>query len=150
MLKKYLIALPLLTSSLAFAQISLSQIAEREKTLQSPEVKSENTLPSGVIVKTIQVGKGLKPTASSTVEVHYRGYFKNNQEFDSSYKRGQTISFPLSNVIPCWTQGMQELSEGGKATLFCPANTAYGSRGAPGAVPPNTDLYFDVELIKVK
>lgn len=147
MLKKSILTLSLLSSTLAFAQISLSEVAANEKaSVPPPEV----ILPSGVVVKISQNGTGSKPTSSSTVEVHYRGYFKNNQEFDSSYKRGQTISFPLGNVIPCWTQGMQQLTEGSKATLYCPSNTAYGSRGAPGAVPPNTDLYFDVELIKVK
>lgn len=141
-MKKLLIALSTFATFSAFAQINVS----------NPPASNDNvvTLPSGVVVKVTNPGNSTKPTASSSVEVHYKGYFKDGKEFDSSYKRGETITFPLGNVIPCWTQGMQQLGEGGKATLFCPSDTAYGSRGAAGAVPPNTDLYFDVELIKVK
>lgn len=142
-MKKTLTLLTTLVAFSAFAQINVSN----PPASNTGNVKS---LPSGVLVDIKNPGNNKKPNASSSVEVHYRGYFKDGKEFDSSYKRGQTISFPLNGVIPCWTEGMQQLGEGGKATLFCPSQTAYGSRGAPGAVPPNTDLYFDVELFKVQ
>lgn len=106
-------------------------------------------LPSGVEVMHYTVGKGAKPTAASTVKVHYEGTLTNGTVFDSSYKRGEPISFPLNGVIPCWTQGVQTMAVGGKAMLKCPANTAYGARGAAGVIPPNADLTFMVELLSV-
>ncbi|KUM05262.1 FKBP-type peptidyl-prolyl cis-trans isomerase [Chromobacterium subtsugae] len=113
----------------------------------APAVK---TLPSGVKIEILAAGKGATPKASDTVKVNYRGTFKDGKEFDSSYKNGGPISFPLNRVIPCWTQGVSALTVGSKAKLFCPAATAYGSRGAPGAIPPNTDLYFEVELLEIQ
>lgn len=107
-------------------------------------------LPSGVEVSHLTVGKGAKPTAASTVKVHYEGTLTNGTVFDSSYKRGEPISFPLTGVIPCWTQGVQTMAVGGKATLKCPASTAYGARGAGGVVPPNADLIFTVELLAIQ
>ncbi len=107
------------------------------------------TLPSGVRVEHVQVGKGASPTADSTVRVHYRGTLRNGSEFDSSYKRNAPISFPLRNVIPCWTQGVQVMKVGGKAKLTCPAATAYGANGIPGVIPPNAVLNFDVELLAI-
>jgi FKBP-type peptidyl-prolyl cis-trans isomerase FkpA len=107
-------------------------------------------LPSGVIVTHLKVGKGAKPGASSTVKVHYEGKLANGTVFDSSYQRGEPISFPLDRVIPCWTQGVQTMAVGGKATLFCPSRTAYGERGAGGVIPPNADLTFTVELLAIE
>ena len=72
------------------------------------------------------------------------------KEFDSSYKRGEPIAFPLSRVVPCWTQGMQKIKVGGKAKLTCPAATAYGERGVPGVIPPGATLNFEVELVSIK
>ena len=108
------------------------------------------TLSSGVVVAHSVVGKGASPTADSTVKVHYRGTLPNGNEFDSSYKRHEPISFPLRGVIPCWTQGVQKMKVGGKARLTCPASTAYGDRGVPGVIPPNTALTFDVELLAIE
>jgi len=105
---------------------------------------------SGMVYKSLREGKGKSPVASSTVEVNYRGTLTNGKEFDSSYKRNQSISFPLSGVIPCWTEGVQKMKVGGKAKLVCPPELAYGSRGAGGAVPPNATLIFEVELLDIK
>lgn len=107
-------------------------------------------LPGGIVVKHLTVGKGRNPSATDTVEVHYRGTLADGKEFDSSYKRGQTATFPLNRVIPCWTQGMQRLAVGGKAVLTCPPAVAYGERGAGGVVPPNATLTFEVELVSIK
>jgi FKBP-type peptidyl-prolyl cis-trans isomerase FkpA len=96
------------------------------------------------------VGTGAQPKASNAVKVHYEGKLKDGTVFDSSYKRGQPISFPLGGVIPCWTEGVQTLKVGGKATLQCPASTAYGARGAGGVIPPNADLTFTVELLGIE
>ena len=108
------------------------------------------TLPSGVKVTHMVDGTGPNPKASDAVKVHYRGTLANGTEFDSSYKRGQPATFPLSRVVPCWTEGMQKIKVGGKATLTCPPATAYGDRGAGGVVPPNATLTFEVELLAIK
>jgi len=105
---------------------------------------------SGMVYKSIKDGSGKSPSASSTVEVNYRGTLPNGKEFDSSYKRKQSIKFPLSGVIPCWTEGVQKMKVGGKAKLVCPPELAYGSRGAGQDVPPNATLIFEVELLDVK
>jgi FKBP-type peptidyl-prolyl cis-trans isomerase FkpA len=105
---------------------------------------------SGMVYKSIREGKGKSPSATSVVEVNYRGTLTNGKEFDSSYKRNQSISFPLSGVIPCWTEGVQKMEVGGKAKLVCPPELAYGSRGAGSAVPPNATLIFEVELLAIK
>lgn len=108
------------------------------------------TLPSGVMVAHTVDGTGPQPKASDAVKVHYRGTLADGKEFDSSYKRGMPATFPLNRVVPCWTEGMQKIKVGGKATLTCPPATAYGERGAGGVVPPNATLKFDVELISIE
>jgi FKBP-type peptidyl-prolyl cis-trans isomerase FkpA len=109
-----------------------------------------DTLPSGVKVTHTVDGKGANPKATDTVKVHYRGTLVNGTEFDSSYKRGKPASFPLNRVVPCWTEGMQKIKVGGKATLTCPPATAYGEQGAGGVVPPNATLTFEVELLAIE
>lgn len=108
------------------------------------------TMPSGVVVTHIKPGQGDSPTADSTVRVHYRGTLPNGREFDSSYRGNTPVSFQLRRVIPCWTQGVQKMKVGGKATLTCPAATGYGARGVPGVIPPNTDLTFEIELLGIE
>ena len=108
------------------------------------------TLASGVIITHTVVGTGAMPSAMDQVKVHYRGTLMDGTEFDSSYKRNEPAVFPLSRVIPCWTQGMQKIKVGGKAKLTCPAATAYGERGAGASVPPNATLNFEVELLAIE
>ena len=108
------------------------------------------TLPSGVKIVHTTVGTGANPKASDTVKVHYRGTLADGKEFDSSYKRNAPATFPLNRVVPCWTEGMQKIKVGGKATLTCPPATAYGDRGAGAAVPPNATLTFEVELLAIE
>lgn len=107
------------------------------------------TLPSGVSVTHLKRGSGPSPKASDSVTVHYRGTLENGTEFDSSFARNKPISFPLARVIPCWTEAMQTLKVGGKARLTCPSDTAYGKRGMPGTIPPNSTLNFEVELLGI-
>ncbi|KHK56675.1 peptidylprolyl isomerase [Ralstonia sp. A12] len=133
------ISLLLCASSLALAAV----------TAQAASSTASETLPSGVIVQTLTKGTGPSPKASDTVKVHYRGTLTDGKEFDSSYKRGQPISFPLNRVIPCWTEGVQKMQVGGKAKLTCPAATAYGAQGVPGTIPPNATLNFEVELLGI-
>lgn len=108
------------------------------------------TLPSGVKVVHTTDGTGPQPKASDTVKVHYRGTLADGKEFDSSYKRGAPATFPLNRVVPCWTEGVQKIKVGGKATLTCPPATAYGERGAGNAVPPNATLTFEIELLAIQ
>lgn len=111
---------------------------------------STESLPSGVKIAHTTEGTGANPKSTDTVKVHYRGTLVDGKEFDSSYKRNAPATFPLSRVIPCWTEGMQKIKVGGKATLTCPPATAYGDRGAGAAVPPNATLTFEVELLAIE
>jgi FKBP-type peptidyl-prolyl cis-trans isomerase FkpA len=108
------------------------------------------TLPSGVKITHTVVGTGVNPKATDKVRVHYRGTLENGKEFDSSYKRNEPITFPLQGVIKAWTEGVQKMKVGGKATLICPPETAYGSRGAGGVIPPNATLTFEIELLAIE
>lgn len=107
------------------------------------------TTASGLQYKVTQAGTGKQPTTTSVVTVHYTGKLLDGKVFDSSVERGEPIEFPLNGVIPGWTEGLQLMKEGGKATLYIPAQLAYGQQGVPGTIPPNSTLVFDVELIKV-
>jgi FKBP-type peptidyl-prolyl cis-trans isomerase FkpA len=105
---------------------------------------------SGLVIRMLKEGKGTQPTAASTVKVHYKGTFPDGKEFDSSYKRGEPIEFPLTGVIKCWTEGVALMKIGGAAKLTCPSSIAYGARGAGGVIPPNATLVFEVELLGVR
>lgn len=91
-------------------------------------------------------GSAEKPTADNTVLVHYRGYFLDGEQFDSSFDRGQPAQFPLRGVIPGWTEGLTLFGKEGKGMLFIPSQLAYGNRGQ-GSIPGNTPLIFDIELL---
>lgn len=104
---------------------------------------------SGLVYLSVKDGSGQAPGADDTVKVHYRGTLPNGKEFDSSYKRGEPIEFPLSGVIKCWGEGVQKMKVGGKAKLVCPPSIAYGENGAGAAIPPNATLAFEVELLGV-
>ena len=106
-------------------------------------------LPSGLLYQVLNEGSGKKPTASDTVECHYEGRLIDGTVFDSSYKRGESATFPLNGVIAGWTEGVQLMSEGAKYRFFIPYQLAYGERGTGQAIPPFAALVFDVELIKV-
>ena len=97
------------------------------------------------------LGEGESPTADNTVTVHYSGTLIDGTEFDSSYKRGEPISFPLNGVIPGWTEGLQLMKISGKTKFFIPQELAYGARPNPnGPIPPFAALIFEVELIDIK
>ena len=131
-----------LLASTAVLLLSLSLQAH------AADAKEEKTV-SGIGITMLKEGTGASPKASDTVKVHYRGTLENGQEFDSSHKRGQPATFPLSRVIPCWTEGVQKIKVGGKARLVCPPNLAYGSRDIPG-IPANSTLIFEVELLGIE
>lgn len=108
------------------------------------------TLPDGLQYKVLVEGKGEKPTDNDTVTVHYAGTLIDGTEFDSSYKRGQPISFPVNGVIPGWVEALKLMNKGSTWELYIPATLAYGEQGAPPAIGPNQTLIFKVNLIDVK
>jgi FKBP-type peptidyl-prolyl cis-trans isomerase FkpA len=113
--------------------------------------KSFSTTKSGLKYRVLRKGTGDKPTARDTVEVNYEGWLDGGKVFDSSYKRGKSISFPLSGVIPGWTEGMQLVGKGGMIELEIPGKLAYGERPPPGSgIGPGETLHFVVELLDVQ
>jgi len=107
------------------------------------------TTDSGLVITEITPGTGPSPEASDVVVVHYHGTLEDGTVFDSSVERGEPARFPLSRVIPCWTEGVQQMRVGGKSRLVCPPAIAYGARGAPPRIPPNATLTFEVELLEI-
>jgi FKBP-type peptidyl-prolyl cis-trans isomerase FklB len=108
------------------------------------------TLPSGLQYKILTQGKGPKPTANDTVVCQYRGTLIDGTEFDSSYKRGQPATFPVSRVIKGWTEALELMPIGSKWQLFIPPDLAYGDRGAGNMIGPNATLIFEVELMSIQ
>ncbi|HXF16219.1 MAG TPA: FKBP-type peptidyl-prolyl cis-trans isomerase [Burkholderiales bacterium] len=137
------------------AQSRAGVVAEREKKAGAGFLAKAAAEPgakktaSGAIVTTVKEGKGPSPKASDTVKVHYQGTLVDGTVFDSSLQRGQPATFPLANVIKCWTEGVQEIKVGGKSRLVCPANIAYGDRGSPPNIKPGATLVFEVELLEI-
>jgi len=109
------------------------------------------TLPSGLQYKVLKKGTGkVYPKATDTVVTDYHGTLIDGTVFDSSYERGQAVSFPVNGVIKGWTEALQKMKVGDKWQLVIPSNLAYGERGAPPSIGPNTALIFDVELLQIK
>jgi FKBP-type peptidyl-prolyl cis-trans isomerase FklB len=106
-------------------------------------------LPDGLQYKVVKEGTGPKPTASDTVTVNYRGTLVNGKEFDSSYKRGQPVSFPVSGVIKGWTEALQLMPVGSKWELYIPADLAYGDNPPDPSIGPGDTLIFEVELLSI-
>lgn len=148
------IASLLTIATLTLSPLSLMAQSALEKGQQflQENAKKEGvkTTPSGLQYLVLTEGSGKSPKATDTVLVHYKGTLLNGTEFDSSYSRNQPISFPLNQVIPGWTEGVQLMKEGSKYRFFIPSNLAYGSRGAGGVIGPDETLIFDVELLKVQ
>jgi FKBP-type peptidyl-prolyl cis-trans isomerase len=113
------------------------------------------TLPSGLQYKVLATGNGPSPKATDTVRVHYRGRLIDGKVFDQSYtdevpaKRDQPAEFPVNGVIKGWTEALQKMKVGDKWQITLPANLAYGERGSPPVIGPNSVLIFDVELIAI-
>ena len=107
---------------------------------------TESGLQYEVLVATI----GQKPKATDSVRVHYEGTLIDGTVFDSSYKRGESIAFPLNGVIKGWTEGLQRMSVGSKYKFFIPYQLAYGEHGAGASIPPYAALIFTVELLGIE
>ena len=108
------------------------------------------TTASGLQYEVLEATLGQKPKATDTVRVHYEGTLIDGTVFDSSYKRGESISFPLNGVIKGWTEGLQLMSVGSKYKLFIPYQLAYGEHGAGASIPPYAALIFTVELLAIE
>jgi FKBP-type peptidyl-prolyl cis-trans isomerase FkpA/FKBP-type peptidyl-prolyl cis-trans isomerase FklB len=104
---------------------------------------------SGLVMTTLKPGTGPSPKATDKVKVHYHGTLVDGSVFDSSVQRGQPATFPLNGVIKCWTEGVQLMKVGGRSRLVCPAELAYGERGAPPRIKPGATLIFEVELLEI-
>lgn len=120
--------------------------AYAERFAKEPGVKP---IPTGGFIQTLTEGSGAAPAADDTVKVNYRGTLIGGVEFDSSYKRGAPATFPLKNVIPCWTNGAAMMKVGGKAKLVCPSDAAYGDQGHPPVIPGGATLVFEIELLDI-
>jgi len=159
----------LLTEAEAQAALAEVQSELRKKQMEKAQVTGEankkegdaflaankskegvTALPSGLQYKVLTAGTGPKPSASDSVVCNYRGTLINGKEFDSSYKRGQPATFPVSGVIKGWTEALQLMPVGSKWQLFIPSTLAYGERGAGGDIGPNATLIFEVELISIE
>ncbi|MCR5050255.1 MAG: FKBP-type peptidyl-prolyl cis-trans isomerase [Paludibacteraceae bacterium] len=108
------------------------------------------TTASGLQYEVLEATLGQKPKATDKVKVHYEGTLIDGTVFDSSYKRGEAISFPLNGVIKGWTEGLQLMSVGSKYKFFIPYQLAYGERGAGASIPPYAALIFTVELLGIE
>ncbi|MBI2946370.1 MAG: FKBP-type peptidyl-prolyl cis-trans isomerase [Verrucomicrobia bacterium] len=129
------------------------QLGDKNK-LEASKFLAENktkpgivTLPSGLQYKVLTAGNGPTPSGSDTVTVHYRGTLLDGTEFDSSHKRGQPATFPVTGVIKGWTEALQLMKVGSKWQLFIPPDLAYGERGYGSQIGPNTLLTFEIELV---
>jgi FKBP-type peptidyl-prolyl cis-trans isomerase len=124
--------------------------AEGEKFLAENKTKEGvKVTESGLQYIVLKSAEGEKPTAESTVKVHYQGFLLDGTKFDSSVDRGEPIEFPLGQVIKGWTEGVQLMSVGSKYKFFVPQDLAYGEQGAGGVIPPFATLIFEVELIDI-
>ena len=138
------------------AQARMQKATEKQKELAKPFLEKAakeagvKKTASGLIYKEIKAGTGAQAKATDIVKVHYVGTLIDGKEFDSSVKRGQPAELPLSQVFPCWTEGVSMMKVGGKSKLICPSEIAYGDRGRPPVIPGGATLVFEVELLDVK
>ncbi len=125
--------------------------AEGEKFLaENAKKEGVHVTPSGLQYEVLNMGDGKKPVVTDKVKVHYKGMLLDGTVFDSSYKRGQPISFPLNGVIKGWIEGLQLMPVGSKFKFYIPADLAYGKHGAGAAIAPDSTLIFEVELLGIE
>ncbi len=138
-----------------FAEQRMSQAAASEQAAaktfldQKAAESGARRTESGLIYTELSAGTGASPQPTDSVKVHYTGTLRDGKVFDSSKTRGEPVTFPLNQVIPCWTEGVGLMKVGGKSRLVCPAALAYGDRGAPPVIPPGAALVFEVELLEI-
>ncbi len=139
---------------IAQARMKVAAEGEKKKGVEflekAAKEKGAKKTESGLVYLEITPGTGEQPKATDTVKVNYRGTLTDGTEFDSSYKRNQPATFPLSGVVKCWTEGVQLMKVGGKSKLVCPSDIAYGDRGSPPTIKPGSTLIFEVELLSIE
>ena len=131
-------------------EATLNQQASEAFLAANAEKDGVVVLDSGLQYKVLEAGEGAKPAADDTVEVHYRGTLIDGTEFDSSYARGESITFPVGGVIAGWTEALQLMPVGSKWELYIPSDLAYGPGGTQGVIGPNQALVFEVELLGIE
>ncbi len=131
-------------------EVAFPKLPKGAGKIDEKAAKTFTTTESGLKYRILREGTGAKPTARQKVEVHYHGWLDNEKVFDSSYDRGESISFGLNQVIAGWTEGMQQVGKGGMIELEIPSKLGYGDRGSPPVIPAKAQLHFLVELIDVK
>jgi FKBP-type peptidyl-prolyl cis-trans isomerase len=132
-------------------EVALPKLPSGAGKVDKDAPKTFTATKSGLKYRVLRKGTGEKPTARDTVKVNYEGWQDGGKVFDSSYKRGEPIEFPLDGVIPGWTEGMQLVGEGGMIELEIPGKLAYGDRPPPGSgIARGATLHFLVELLDVK
>ena len=146
---KHLLMLVVFVSVVMFVGCNKNEGTKAVDPAKKPSAEGMTVLPSGLKYRVLTAGTGAKPGASERVDVHYRGQFADGKEFDSSYKRGQPATFPVNGVIKGWTEALQLMGAGAKWELCIPPDLAYGKAGMPPVIPPDSTLYFEVELLKV-
>ncbi len=134
---------------LLFLALGMLGCPETETVGDPPQSQSASQAAASMEIEVLQEGSGRSPLATDVVKVHYHGTFPDGKVFDSSIQRGEPAAFPLNRVIPCWTQAVQTMKEGGKIRVTCPPHLAYGVNGA-GPIPPNATLIFEVELLGIQ
>ena len=134
-----------------FQKTAENTLNEGTTFLQRNASKAEiKTTASGLQYQILKQGQGKKPTAKASVEVHYEGRLLDGTVFDSSIARDEPMTFMMNQVIQGWQEGLQLMPEGSKYRFFIPAKLAYGEVGAGDAIPSNSTLIFDIELLKLK
>ncbi len=123
--------------------------AGKEFLAENAKKESVKTTQSGLQYEVLKQGTGATPKATDTVVCHYKGTLIDGTEFDSSYKRGEPAEFPVNGVIQGWTEALQMMKVGAKWKLYIPSDLAYGAQGRPGAIPPNSVLLFEIELLDI-
>ena len=134
-------------------QAETKQAEEQAFLTQNGKRKGVKTTTSGLqyeVLKAVKTKNPVHPTDTSNVKVHYEGKLLDGTIFDSSYQRGEPISFPLNGVIKGWTEGVQLMTVGEKYRFFIPYKLGYGERGAGEHIPPYATLVFDIELLEIK
>ncbi len=135
------------------ARLAATAVGEEGASLafveEAASEEGARTTASGLVFRETAAGTGEGPSATDRVKVHYHGTLRDGTVFDSSVDRGTPAEFALNRVIPCWTEALQLMKAGGKATLVCPADIAYGDRGS-GKIKPGAALRFDVELLEIQ
>ena len=137
-----------------FMQLRIAAVAEAELEEATAFLEEQASLDgavetdSGIVIQEISAGTGDQPTIEDIVMVHYHGTLRDGSVFDSSVERDEPATFPLGQVIPCWSEGVQTMMVGGESRLTCPPELAYGSNPPPG-IPPNAALVFEVELLEI-